>query len=386
MLSLVASRERGLIECRRQNPTSKHYDYRLIYERLRAIIEAREDDDILGLVSLLRSGLVRNLGNITAPRLFNRAYAGTKLLIEDYITQVALAIDYLTSYPTSANSDTGLTSQAKLDVLHDTRQAFGRSGLVLQGGAIFGLCHIGVVKALHLRGLLPRIIVGTATGALIAALVGVHTEDELLDFLQGTNIDLSAFSALVDLEKEGRSDNLHNGWLATLLRRTKRFLQEGYFLDIGVLEQVVRANVGDLTFEEAYTRTKRVLNITVSTSGGGGVPNLLNYLTAPNVVRLHHIIFQIWNQVLTATVNLARRPCLQRLHLRPLPPRPPPLQRRKRQHNPLGPRRRSHLPPLDAPNHLHRPRIPAPPHRRTLQRKPLHRLSGASVPRPLPPL
>ena len=270
---------------RRQNPTSKYYDYRLIYERLQAIIEAREEDDILGLVSLLRSGLVRNLGNITAPRLFNRAYAGTKLLIEDYVTQVALAVDYVTSYPTTASSDTGLTNQSKLDVLHDTRQAFGRSVLVLQGGAIFGLCHLGVVRALHLRGLLPRIISGTATGALIAALVGVHTEDELLDFLNGTNIDLTAFARHSSAVEEEQG-NGQSGWLATLTRRVKRFVREGYFLDVGVLEQVVRANVEDLTFEEAYTKTKRVLNITVSTTGGGGVPNLLNYLTAPNVVSL----------------------------------------------------------------------------------------------------
>ncbi|KAF2266781.1 hypothetical protein CC78DRAFT_531229 [Lojkania enalia] len=278
----------------RQNPTSKYYDYRLIYERLQAIIEARDEDDILGLVSLLRSGLVRNLGNITAPRLFNRAYAGTKLLIEDYVTQVALAIDYVTSYPTTTNSDTGLTNQAKLDVLHDTRQAFGRSVLVLQGGAIFGLCHLGVVKALHLRGLLPRIISGTATGALIAALVGVHTEDELLDFLTGSNIDLTAFAKHSSAAKGGYA-NGQSGWFATLIRRVKRFIREGYFLDVRVLERVVRANVEDLTFEEAYTKTKRVLNITVSTTGGGGVPNLLNYLTAPNVL--------IWSAALASNAS-----------------------------------------------------------------------------------
>jgi len=279
---------------RRQNATSKYYDYRLIYERLQAIIEAREDDDILGLVSLLRSGLVRNLGNITAPRLFNRAYAGTKLLIEDYVTQIALAIDYLTSYPTTAASDSGLTNQAKLDVLHDTRQAFGRSVLVLQGGAIFGLCHIGVVKALHLRGLLPRIISGTATGALIAALVGVHTEDELLELLNGNNIDLTAFAKHSSAGKGGQG-NGQRSWLATLIRRLKRFIREGYFLDVGILEQVVRANVEDLTFEEAYSKTKRVLNITVSTTGGGGVPNLLNYLTAPNVL--------IWSAALASNAS-----------------------------------------------------------------------------------
>ena len=184
----------------------------------------------------------------------------------------------------------GFTSQAKLDLLHDTRQAFGRSTLVLQGGSIFGLCHLGVVKALHLRGLLPRIITGTATGALIAALVGIHTEDELLDFLNGDGIDLTAFSG-----RSGSQKDLH--WGATLLRRLQRFLREGYFLDITVLEECVRANVGDLTFEEAYNRTKRVLNITVatSTSSGSSVPNLLNYLTAPNVL--------IWSAALASNAS-----------------------------------------------------------------------------------
>lgn len=296
---------------RRQTAISKDYDHRLIHQRLSAIYEAQEDNDILSLISLLRSGLVRNLGNITAPKLYNRAYAGTKLLIEDYVTQVAYAIETLTQYPTSTSSDTGLTNQAKLDVLHDTRQAFGRSVLVLQGGQVFGICHLGVVKALHLRGLLPRIIAGTATGALIAALVGVHTEDELLDFLNGKNIDLTAFT-----NRPYRTNAGGSGWFQTLTRRVKRWWREGHFLDVAVLEQVLRANVGDLTFEEAYVRTKRVLNITVTTSGGGGVPNLLNYLTAPNVVSASLLSIQkCQSQSLTFSSSSG---------LRPLPPTPHP--------------------------------------------------------------
>ncbi|KAG9564432.1 patatin-domain-containing protein, partial [Aureobasidium melanogenum] len=278
-----------------ENPSSKHYDYRLIHSRLQYILEAREDDDILGLVNLLRSGLVRNLGNITAPRLYNRAYAGTKLLIEDYITQVALAVEYVTAYPTSPMYDTSLTNQAKLDLLHDTRQALGRSVLVLQGGSIFGLCHIGVVKALHLRGLLPRIISGTATGALMAALVGVHNEDELLKFLSGEGIDLTAFATRSDqMAKNGNGGFTQYGWFSTWFRRAKRFVTEGYLLDSRVLEECVRANVGDLTFMEAYQRTKRVLNITVAPTGNG-MPSLLNYLTAPNVL--------IWSAALASNAS-----------------------------------------------------------------------------------
>jgi len=297
---------------------------------------------------------VRNLGNITAPRLFNRAYAGTKLLIEDYITQVALAIEYVTTLPTTPSLESGFTSQAKLDLLHDTRQAFGRSTLVLQGGAIFGLCHLGVVKALHLRGLLPRIITGTATGALIAALVGIHTEEELLDFVNGDGIDLTAFARH---DKNGSAvkggTDCKNSLLRTLIRRVKRFLREGYFLDMNILEVCVRANVGDMTFEEAYTKTKRVLNITVATSGRGGVPNLLNYLTAPNVVRLPHTTPP---HPLTPPhpANLVRGPRLQRLLNNPLPSGNAPMQRRNGRHRPLGLGARYHVPTL-APSQLHGP-------------------------------
>ena len=312
---------------------------------------AREEQDIQALVNLLRSGLVRNLGNVTATKLYNRSFAGTKFIIEEYITQVAESIEFISGLPavppskvgalalgssrhaaggnsgavaapagaqlqaqgqapavrfsddssgtlssnTSNDSNTAvsdartpltMSNQMKLDFVHDTRQAFGRSTLVLQGGAIFGLCHLGVVKALFLRGLLPRIITGTATGALIAALVAIHKEEELPAVLKGDGIDLSAFAAKsksTGHEDAEKGQSLRSRW-DTLLRRVKRFCREGYFLDVKVLEECVRANVGDLTFEEAYARSKRVLNITVATAGQGGVPTLLNYLTAPNVV------------------------------------------------------------------------------------------------------
>ncbi|KAJ5995710.1 hypothetical protein N7481_002687 [Penicillium waksmanii] len=262
----------------RQNPVSRHYDYRLILGRLEALMGARESEDILTLVNLLRSGLVRNLGNITSTKLFTHAYAGTKLLIDDYITQVALSIQYVTSLQPAPVHATSFTSQAKLELLHDTRQAFGRTTLLLQGGSAFGLCHLGVVRALHLQGLLPRIITGTATGAMIAALVGIHPENELLPLLNGDTIDLSAF------DHWKKDHPASEGWIRIFFRRMIRFVRTGHLFDMGLLEECVRANVGDLTFEEAYARSKRILNITVATAGKTGSPNLLNYLTAPNVL------------------------------------------------------------------------------------------------------
>ncbi|KAH6853692.1 acyl transferase/acyl hydrolase/lysophospholipase [Chaetomium sp. MPI-CAGE-AT-0009] len=312
----------------RHNPTSKDYDYRLINERTRLIQKAREEGDVYGLINTLRTGLVRNLGNITSAKLFNFCFSGTKALIEDYVEQYVEAIQEISLLPpppangenaeevaseyedgeiagsgSIGENDVGrpvsaalhyqsgmatksLQTQHKLDFISFARQGFGRSALVLQGGAIFGMCHLGVVKALFLRGLLPRIIVGTATGAMIAALVGVHPEEDLLRILTGDGIDLSAFAT------NGKDPGAHNEqvmqspwtWGATLIRRMRRFRQEGYFLDVKVLEDCVRANVGDLTFEEAFNRSKRILNITVVPAGQEGIPTLLNHVTAPNVL------------------------------------------------------------------------------------------------------
>ncbi|KAK9469089.1 acyl transferase/acyl hydrolase/lysophospholipase [Lipomyces arxii] len=249
----------------RANPKSANYDYKLISERLDAIMEAKEMGDVTALTNILRSGLVRNIGNIANKKLF--AYTGTKFLIEKYNLEVIDSLRYLLNHPSSPL----LTTQTKLDLVHDTRQSYGLSTLVLQGGVLFGLSHLGVVRALHQHKLLPRIITGVGVGALIATLVSVHRDDELPEFLNGNGIDLSAFV------KQRPAEQFQG------LLRVRRLIEKGYLLDMEVLETVVRDNIGDLTFEEAYARTRRVLNITVHTNDNY-VPSLFNFLTTPNVL------------------------------------------------------------------------------------------------------
>jgi predicted acylesterase/phospholipase RssA len=58
----------------------------------------------------------------------------------------------------------------------------------------------------------------------------------------------------------------------------------GALFDAQVLKAALKDNIGDVTFQEAYNRTRRILNITVSTSANFEMPRLLNYLTAPNVL------------------------------------------------------------------------------------------------------
>merc|ERR1712232_66271 len=59
-------------------------------------------------------------------------------------------------------------------------------------------------------------------------------------------------------------------------------------LDVNVLKETLYLVSGDMTFQEAYDRTGRVINITVTpqTKGQDGrdFPQLLNYITTPHVV------------------------------------------------------------------------------------------------------
>ena len=37
--------------------------------------------------------------------------------------------------------------------------------------------HFGVVKALHLNGLLPRVMSGTSAGSIVCGMLGVRTDE-----------------------------------------------------------------------------------------------------------------------------------------------------------------------------------------------------------------
>ncbi|KAJ1928859.1 triacylglycerol lipase [Tieghemiomyces parasiticus] len=261
----------------RRNPLSSHYDHRLIDARLAQLCEFDLTQDLTGMLFLLRSGLVRNLGGLNEPVLFTRAAAGTKILVEEYTRRVVHIL-------TCIRDATGpaVPRHLKASFFYDTRQCYGRTVLVLNGGSTFGLCHLGVAKALWENRLLPRIIYGTAVGSLIAALICCHSDAELPDLFSTARIDLSAFRRVA-----------RRGHVA---RKLNRLLKFGYLLNVRVLEDCTRDNIGDTTFAEAYAKTGRILNIKVAPYRRHEPPQLLNYLTAPNVV--------IWSAACASTAAL----------------------------------------------------------------------------------
>lgn len=140
---------------------------------------------------------------------------------------------------------------------------------------MFGLCHMGVMKTLYEAGMLPRIICGSYVGAIVASFVCIQDPQDLPALFSGNRgVDLGVFASA----KRGTPGS-------TWRRKIVRFLKQGHLLDIRVLEQCARDNMGDITFKEAYQKSGgRILNIYVYSKRKHEVPVLLNYLTAPDVV------------------------------------------------------------------------------------------------------
>ncbi|KAL9121526.1 MAG: hypothetical protein Q9187_001911 [Circinaria calcarea] len=249
---------------------SPDYDAGLVQTRLRQLDEARISCDVGRMLFLVRTALARGLGEMGNLKLYKHTHIGTKDLIERYITSALETLDALLDVSERAKCD-GLESKHILEQVLSARQAFGRSALLLSGGATLGLNHIGVIKALWEARLLPRIISGASAGSIVCAVLCTRTDEEVPDLLEDfCHGDLAVF------EEEGNEDSV--------LKKVARFLKFGALFDISHLIRVMQNMLGDMTFQEAYNRTRRILNICVSSASLYELPRLLNYVTAPNVL------------------------------------------------------------------------------------------------------
>jgi TAG lipase / steryl ester hydrolase / phospholipase A2 / LPA acyltransferase len=246
-------RRNGLDEWK-DDEISDDYDWRLIRSRLRQLRQFRAERDVRRIIHHLRQGLHWNLGNIGNPALYSVARVGTKRLIHDYIEEVVAVLHELCE-----GEFEGFTSLEKLKFFHEVSLSYGRSALMLSGGATLGLFHVGVVKALYREGVLPNVLSGSSAGSVVAATVGTRAPDEMDELLHPE----SAY---------------YHFWRALPLRSmwAKRSI-----MDQTQVRKAIARNVRDLTFEESYQISGKVVNITVSPAGSNQPPRLLNYLTFP---------------------------------------------------------------------------------------------------------
>ena len=62
-------------------------------------------------------------------------------------------------------------------------------GIVLSGGGVRGLAHIGVIKALEENGIYPTYITGASAGAIVGTFYAAgYPCEEILDFFHSTSM------------------------------------------------------------------------------------------------------------------------------------------------------------------------------------------------------
>ena len=254
--ALELDRQEGLDKWRTELE-SDDYDFRLLASRVGVLKKLRQKQDVDRMIFRLREELHGNLGNMANPALYSHARTGTKQLINDYIDEVCTSLKMLCDSEIKS-----LPPMRKRRFLKRAARSFGRSCLLLSGGASQGLFHLGVIKELTAEGIMPRVITGSSAGAIIAGIVASHTDAELEELLVPSKMEFEWCRMF------GITDMIKGSGV----------------LDQSLLGKAIDRNIPEVSFLEAYTRTNRILNITVSPADTNQFPRLLNYLTAPNVL------------------------------------------------------------------------------------------------------
>lgn len=252
------------------------YNGRMLKERTEKYTTLKARGDVQGCMFALRGELLRKHFGTCNPALYHVTATGTKKLVEDYVSTVCETMTWAAfSHRDDAEVGEGDDQDApsvvqKLAFFNETKHSFGRSALLLSGGAALGMYHFGVVKALHLNALLPRIISGTSAGSIIAGCICTRTDDELLRL----------WADDCDWESEFNLNFFSEIDVGGFLQRWGAGLYSAEYLG-----KALKDSMGDYTFLEAFDRTGHVLNISVSgLPGSSRLPMLLNYLTSPHVL------------------------------------------------------------------------------------------------------
>ncbi|KAK7244473.1 hypothetical protein RIF29_39295 [Crotalaria pallida] len=240
---------------------SEFYDVELVRNKLQELRHRRQEGCLRDIIFWMRADLVRNLGNMCNPELHKGRLQVPKL-IKEYIDEVSTQLRMV------CDSDSEeLLLEEKLAFMHETRHAFGRTALLLSGGASLGASHVGVVKTLVEHKLLPRIIAGSSVGSIMCAVVATRSWPELQSFFEDSWHSLQFFDQM--------------GGIFTVVKRVTTL---GAVHEIRQLQMMLRHLTSNLTFQEAYDMTGRILGITVCSPRKHEPPRCLNYLTSPHVV------------------------------------------------------------------------------------------------------
>jgi len=316
-----------------EDETSTRYNWAYIKELIAELRTARNSNDLNSTIAVLSQCSRKNVGGIMEPDLFSYTHSGeTKHIVSEFIHEVCISLRWITaeavaqslmkkkeehekelaqslspidlekkclgeedmsvskvistpsfsgvvlSPSTKAERTMELLPPPKVEAIRSflkrARAAYGRTALCLSGGGMMANCHCGVIKALLEEDCLPHVISGTSAGSVLGSLVCTRTDAELVRDLRPEIIS-------------PKQTCFSRSWMD----RIKSLYTSGHMFDGEEWYQLILwFTCGEMTFEEAYKKTGRVLCISLSATTKKAPPVLLNYITAPNVVIASAII------------------------------------------------------------------------------------------------
>jgi NTE family protein len=184
--------------------------------------------------------------------LYGHALTGTKLLIEDYIEEIAHTLEHL------AGEDTGdISPEEKLDFFRRASHCFGHSAFMMSGSGSLLYFHMGVARALHEADLLPTVMSGSSGGSIIGSIVCSHTDEELRELMEPEVF----LEQMPESSKRGGTADP-----ADMEENLKHYLPD------------------DMTFHRAFERTGRAMNVSIAPAETHQTSRLLNATTSPTVL------------------------------------------------------------------------------------------------------
>jgi TAG lipase/steryl ester hydrolase/phospholipase A2/LPA acyltransferase len=216
------------------------YDEDLVRSKLNDLRSRRLEGGVEDILFFMRADLVRNLGNMCNPDL-HKGRLQMPRLIQEYINEVRYQLRAVCETDSEEFS-----VDEKIAFITETRHAFGRTALLLSGGAALGAFHLGVVRTLIEHRLLPRVLAGASVGSITCSFCATRTWSELQSFFDDSLPPMHFFESM-----------------GSIIATAHRLLTKGAVHEIGSLQRKMRQLIGDLTFQEAYDLSGRVLGISV---------------------------------------------------------------------------------------------------------------------------
>jgi TAG lipase/steryl ester hydrolase/phospholipase A2/LPA acyltransferase len=239
-----ASDERNRRDHWRKRDHSQQYDYVSIRIRLDRLRSLKARHDHRGLLYTLNEGIHGNMGGMGRAGLYGHALSGTKVLIEDYIDEIVHTLELL------AGEDVGdISPEEKLNFFRRANHCFGHSAFMLSGSGSLLYFHMGVARAMLEADLLPTIISGSSGGSIVGSIICSHTDEELRELMKP-----EAFLEQLPASAKQRGNP-----------------------DPAVIPD-------DLTFQKAFEKTGRAMNVSIAPAETHQTSRLLNAITSPSVL------------------------------------------------------------------------------------------------------